>query len=189
MQTTPDLIAFVVLGIPSPGGSKSAFRHRHTNKIVVIDAGGAKTKRWRTAVASAAREAMDGCEFIAAPIGLIVEFRMPRPKNHYLTNGDLRRGAPWVPIVRPDLTKLLRSTEDALTGIVFHDDAAICEQNITRSYASDGHTGARISVFHVSCKNGTGKTQENFNDFVAETPSLREILALDKERKRIAVGK
>lgn len=184
MLNSTDLIAFVVLGIPSPGGSKSAFRHRHTGRQVVVDAGGAKTKRWRSAVAQAAREAMEGCAFIEPPMSLIIDFRMLRPQSHYLASGDLRRGAPWVPIVRPDSTKLLRSTEDAMTGIVYRDDAAIVEQHVTRSYASDGCTGARISVFHLACKNGNGKTQENFNDFIAETPTLREILAHDRARKR-----
>lgn len=186
---TADLISFVALGIPSPGGSKSAFRNPRTGRIVVVDAGGAKTKRWRSIVASAAREAMQGFEFIAPPIGLIIEFRMPRPKSHYTSSGELKRDAPWVPIVRPDLTKLLRSTEDAMTGIVWYDDAAIVEQVIHRAYALDEHSGARISVFTVKWKNGASKSKENFQEFIAETPSLSEIASLDKERRRSPVAR
>ena len=37
-------------------------------------------------------------------------------------------------VVKPDLSKLLRAVEDALTGIVYHDDAQIVEAHIGKYY-------------------------------------------------------
>ena len=140
------MVAFDVEGIPSPGGSKSAFRTK-SGRIVVVDAGGAKTKTWRRSVAAAGRIAMGSGAMLAAPIALYIDFRMPRPKAHYLSDGTtIRPGAPALPIVRPDATKLLRSTEDALTGIVWRDDAEIAELHISRGYVWEGSSGARITA-------------------------------------------
>ena len=183
-----EVVSFVALGIPSPGGSKSAFRNPRTGRIVVVDAGGKKTKVWRSIVAHSAREAMAGRELIAPPIALYIEFRMPRPKAHYTASGDLKQGAPWVPIVRPDATKLLRSTEDAMTGIVWLDDAHICEQVVHRVYSHDEHSGARISVFHVKHKNGETKTNTDWQEWSEGKPSLVEIKKLDESRRAPVVA-
>lgn len=176
------MINFVAMGLPSPAGSKNAFRNKYTGKIVVVDAGGKKTKDWRKVVANSARIAMKGHDFLVPPLGLIIEFRMPRPKSHYKASGEIKADAPFYPIVRPDITKLLRSTEDAMTGIVYHDDAHIAEQNIHRTYSSGDDTGARISVFTMTWRihaNTSAKMQE-WNE---GKQSLYDIEAHDKEKR------
>ena len=175
-----EMLNFVAFGLPSPGGSKSAFRNPRTGKIVVVDAGGKKTRTWRTVVAHAARAAMSGGELMQPPLALVIEFRMPRPKAHYKASGEIKQDAPWFPIVRPDLTKLLRSTEDAMTGIVWHDDSQIVEQNIHRTYSSDGGTGARISVLTISCRNVRVEKSSKMQEWCEGTPSFYEIDAHDK---------
>ena len=91
-----EMLNFVAFGLPSPGGSKSAFRNPRTGKIVVVDAGGKKTRTWRTVVAHAARAAMSGGELMQPPLALVIEFRMPRPKAHYESeaarSNRMRRG-------------------------------------------------------------------------------------------------
>lgn len=60
------MIRVTVPGIPAPGGSKKAFRHAATGKIIVMDTCN-RNKSWRDTVASFALEAMvgqrplDGC--------------------------------------------------------------------------------------------------------------------------------
>lgn len=59
-------------------------------------------------------------------------FAMARPKGHYRTGRNahlLRDGAPPYPAGTPDLSKLCRATEDALTdaGVVWADDAQVVE--------------------------------------------------------------
>lgn len=174
------ILNFVAFGLPSPGGSKNAFRNPHTGRIVVVDAGGKKTRTWRTVVAHAARTAMSGSELMKPPLALVIEFRMPRPKHHYKSNGEIKQDAPWFPIVRPDLTKLLRSTEDAMTGIVWHDDSQIVEQNIHRTYSSVEDTGARISVYTITSRSIANQTSAHMKDWQEGKQSFATIDSHDK---------
>ena len=179
MSNAPLLrVSFNVRGVPAPGGSKRAIRTR-SGKIVLIDAC-KRNKGWRTLVAVAAREALDGAGVLQPPLALFIEFRMPRPKSHYGSDGTVKAGAPWVPTVRPDATKLLRSTEDALTGIVWSDDAQIVEQYVSKAYSSDGATGARVTVFTVQSKNASDQSEAARQAFYAETPSFDESDEVDR---------
>lgn len=183
-MTKLEMINFVALGLPSPGGSKNAFFHKKTGRIVVVDAGGKKTKKWRDVVSIAAKAAMDGNAFLEPPISLIIEFRMPRPQHHFKPNGDIKSNVPWVPIVRPDITKLLRSTEDAMTGIVWKDDSHICEQIITRMYTLDADSGARVTVFSTQWKSNSISNTMKMSEFYEEKPGLKEISEMDEENLR-----
>lgn len=49
-------------------------------------------------------------------------------------------------VVNPDLSKLLRSTEDAMIGILYHDDSQIVQAKISKDYASDGIERVEIVV-------------------------------------------
>jgi len=177
-SSPPDRISFNVRGVPAPGGSKRAIRTR-SGKIVLIDAC-KRNKGWRTLVAVAAREALAGAGVLQPPLALYIEFRMPRPKSHLGKDGLVKPGAPWVPTVRPDATKLLRSTEDALTGIVWSDDAQIVEQYVSKTYALDGATGARVTVLTVRSKNASDQDEAARQAFFQDTPPFDESDALDR---------
>ena len=183
---SPETIHFVAFGLPSPGGSKNAFRNPHTGRIVVVDAGGKKTRTWRTVVAHAAKIAMAGGELMQPPLSLVIEFRMPRPKWHYKSNGLIKDDAPYFPIVRPDLTKLLRSTEDAMTGIVWHDDSQIVEQNIHRTYSSVEDTGARITVYSITSRSPAHQTSTRMQEWNEGRQSFASIDSHDKAKKALA---
>lgn len=135
-------IRFFTHGIPSPGGSKSAFCLKkggvYTGRAVVVDAGGKKTKEWRGEVSAAAMTAMKNADLVPFTGAIEVEllFRMPRPKYHFRSDGiTLRPGSPTGHIIRPDCTKLARSTEDALTGKCYADDAQIVKQTHEKVYS------------------------------------------------------
>lgn len=142
------MIDLWVPGEPSPGGSKRPFRNKHTGKIALVDAGGERTKNWRESVKVAAMQ--DG-RYLEGPIWLRVIFKMPRPKCHYRTGkhaGELKPSAPKHHTKAPDATKLLRSTEDALTGVVWRDDAQVVEQEVSKQWTT-GQPGARITIMEV----------------------------------------
>lgn len=135
-------IRFFISGIPSPGGSKSAFCLKkggvYTGRAVVVDAGGEKTKRWRQDVAAAAMEAMRLAD--SAPLTGAVEleliFQIPRPKSHFFSDGiRLRPGSPATHVTRPDLLKLARSTEDAMTGLCYLDDGQIEKETLEKFFS------------------------------------------------------
>lgn len=146
----PSSITFRVRGTPAPGGSKRAFPFRRKNGrlgvSVVDDAKG--NKSWRRLVAMEGIMAMAGKSLFLGPLIMEVTFIMPRPKAHFNTKGNLH---PWAaaayPMKKPDRTKLLRSTEDALTGIVWKDDTQVVGGPIHKRYrALDEKPGAIITV-------------------------------------------
>ena len=118
----------IVLGLTAPQGSKS-FKVMRTSKSTgrshaVMVESSAKVKPWREAVRYSALEAMKAAG-IAAPIdGAIVArmvFTLPKP-----VSSPKRRRV--YPCKTPDLSKILRATEDALTDIgAWRDDARVVE--------------------------------------------------------------
>lgn len=129
------MITFFVPGIPKPGGSKVPGFNRKTGKGFVRPACD-KVKGWMQTVAYFAYNEYKG-EILTGPIWLSMTFVMPRPKNHYGMGGNagiLKATAPYWHTSMPDRTKLLRSTEDALKGIVWKDDSQVCDGPIQKIY-------------------------------------------------------
>lgn len=124
-----------VYGRPAPQGSKKAFRHRATGKIITQEMS-KYVRPWRAEVQRAAQAALltryDQGRFpLAGPLAVDMIFTLARPKSHYRTGRNahlLRDSAPARPTGAPDLSKLARATEDALTEAgVWKDDAAVVE--------------------------------------------------------------
>lgn len=135
-------IRFFVPGKPAPGGSKTAFAIKkggvYTGRAIVIDAAGQANKDWRANVVKSASEAMKqrGEYPWTCAIELELIFRLPRPKGHFRSNGiALRPSAPKSPTIRPDVGKLARSTQDALTNVVYRDDAQIVKETHEKVYS------------------------------------------------------
>lgn len=139
-------LSFTVLGKPQPGGSKSAYAVRRggvpTGQVAVVDAN-KRAKSWQQEVKIAAARTMDDTfhwgrvEVLTAPLNVSMTFYQQRPKSHYGTgrNADkLKDSAPPFPTGRPDATKLARSTEDALTGVVYRDDAQVVDLDVHKRY-------------------------------------------------------
>ena len=120
-------ITITVHGLPAPQGSK-----RHVGNGVMIESS-KKVKPWRQDVKHAALdivEARGDWMILDGPLAVAMTFTFDRPKGHYRTGRNahlLRDAAPARPSGMPDLSKLARSTEDALTGVVWKDDARVVE--------------------------------------------------------------
>ena len=133
-------LSFTVEGIPAPQGSKRAFNHRHTGRVVMIESAGDRLKVWRQTVTLKARSvaAQQSWEPPAA-VTTSVQFYLPRPKSHYRTGrfaGQLKPSAPLFHVTKPDSDKLLRAINDALTDAgVIRDDATITNINVQKTYA------------------------------------------------------
>ncbi|HSW40821.1 MAG TPA: RusA family crossover junction endodeoxyribonuclease [Acidobacteriota bacterium] len=129
-------IRFWVPGIPRPGGSKKGFYIKKINRVVITE-DNKKSKDWRTSVAWAAAEAIRTP--LTGPLEVHFTFLLTRPKSHFGAKG-LKASAPKYPTVKPDTTKLIRSTEDAMKGIAWIDDAQIARQY-----------GEKIYTDHAGC--------------------------------------
>lgn len=158
-MTAPVVIR--VFGQPAPQGSKRAFAVRGkggipTGRIAVIESSHDRVKTWRAAVIDAITNLPEPPAWpLEGPLRLGIVFALPRPKNHYRTGKNatqLRDTAPRFPTGTPDLSKLLRSTEDALTDIaVWHDDAQVVayqrlEKVYTTHYPQLPVAGAMITI-------------------------------------------
>ena len=131
-----EVVKFWVEGNPAPGGSKKAFRSYRTGKIIVQDDCD-RNAAWRDTVAIEATRIMVGRKPMLGSLDALFIFYLPRPKGHFRTGKHaekLKSDAPTHPTVKPDTTKLIRATEDALTGIVWWDDAQIVDQRAVKCY-------------------------------------------------------
>lgn len=137
-------VSFVVHGLPKPAGSKRAFQHKTTGRIVVTDAN-KNSREWKNLVADAAVAARShsNVELLDGPLLLSLIFMLPRPKGHYGSK-RLRPSAPRFPTVKPDLLKLARAVEDALSGIVYRDDAQIVSESLQKAYGEPARVHVRI---------------------------------------------
>lgn len=131
-------IGIVVYGLPAPQGSK-----KHLGNGVMVESS-KKVKPWRQDVKYAALEVtgqFPNWHPLDGPLAASMTFTFARPKGHYRTGRNahlLRDAAPSRPAGMPDLSKILRSTEDALTGVVWKDDARVVEYvALGKFYAGD----------------------------------------------------
>ncbi len=77
-----------------------------------------------------------------APVAVAMVFLLARPKGHYGTgrNADtVRPSAPACPAGKPDLSKLVRAVEDALTvARLWRDDSQVVALNVAKVWAGGG---------------------------------------------------
>jgi Holliday junction resolvase RusA-like endonuclease len=149
-------VSFFAVGLPSPAGSKNAVpiykgkgSERHfTGRVAVFDAGGQRSKDFRQSVVQAAFTAMQkaGLKPFTAPLRTSFLFWMPRPANHHRANkrqNELRPDAPHWHTNTPDVLKMSRLVEDAMSGIVYVDDKLIAESRLQKIYVGGEEHGGR----------------------------------------------
>lgn len=138
-----DSASITVYGTPGPQGSKS-FKGFRKGKPILVESS-KKVKTWRQSVEQAALEYLKRNRKIFGPVILEVTFTMIRPQR-------IPKGRAPVPDRTPDLSKLVRSTEDALTiAGVWEDDGRVVE-TIARKVYPGGHPNALPmpgAVIHV----------------------------------------
>lgn len=120
------MIEIKVYGMPGPQGSKKFVGTRNGKGIMVESS--AKVKPWREAVKHAALDVRllmqrsgekETCA--TGPLAVSMVFTMPKPKSAPKTRKTYADR-------KPDLSKLIRSTEDALTDVgAWEDDARVVE--------------------------------------------------------------
>lgn len=138
-------VDFWVPGAPASQGSKRAFV-AGGKAVIVEDC--ARNRSWRLDVAAAAAAAMGPGPAFTGPVILSAQFHFPRPGAHFGSGrnaGCLRATAPRYPGRKPDLSKIVRALEDALTGIVYRDDAQIVMYDQIWKVYGD-HPGVQVSI-------------------------------------------
>lgn len=130
---TPTL-TFTVYGMPAPQGSKSPKGRDRMGRVILVESS-KKVKPWREAVKWAAFEAMlaRGIFPFDGPLWAAMVFTLPKPKSAPKTRETF-------PDRKPDLSKLVRSTEDALSDAgLWADDARVVEyRGLAKVYPNSG---------------------------------------------------
>jgi Holliday junction resolvase RusA-like endonuclease len=128
------VITLDVYGRPTPQGSKRVFNGR------IVEAQSANLKKWRAAIEEACQPYANQ-NIHLGPIRLEVDFFLERPKTVKVKDRPL-------PIVPPDLDKLLRGVGDGIgqSGVIWGDDSQIVEISARKFYADDRETGAIIRI-------------------------------------------
>jgi Holliday junction resolvase RusA-like endonuclease len=152
-------LEFIVFGNPAPKGSMRAAGNR------VIPSGSPENRAnlvsWESAVRAGARNVLmdigsTAIVFMGVPIRLTAVFRMPRLMSHFAKKGEnagrVLASAPKYPTSKPDMDKLLRTTLDAMTKLVFDDDARVAETLMRKVYAEPGKEGAWILIEQLEDK-------------------------------------
>ena len=113
----------VVYGIPAPQGSKRPIRNQYTGKIATVE-NSPNLAPWRQDVKFAAEAVLTEAgrpQPFQGAVAVRMVFTLARPAT------VKRNKRPW-PSVAPDLSKLLRAVEDALTAAgVWRDDCLVVE--------------------------------------------------------------
>lgn len=113
------VIEFTVTGTPAPQGSKS-FKGMVNGHAVMAESS-KKVKPWRMDVKAAAEAVREAHGILAGPLRVAMVFTLPKPKSAPKTRKT------W-PDRTPDVSKLARSTEDAISDAgLWEDDARVVE--------------------------------------------------------------
>jgi len=138
-----DAITIIVYGDPAPQGSK-----RHVGNGRMIESSKA-VKPWRDSVTWAGREEMGDRPPLDGPLMARIVFTLRKPAS-----APKKRHT--YPDRKPDLSKLLRSTEDALVtaGVIADDARIVAFTELAKCYPSEGVSalsapGAFITVWRM----------------------------------------
>jgi len=132
-------LEFWVSGRPAPQGSK---RHVGNGRMLEMSK---YVAGWRAAVKAEATRQAAGWVPLDEPCWLRVGFYLARPKAPKF---------PDRPGVTPDLSKLVRATEDALTGVAWSDDSRVVSTLAEKFWAGDLGPGAFIRVSTEELRKG-----------------------------------
>ena len=132
-------VRFDVIGRPAPQGSKNQFGAEASQFV----------KPWRVDVKYAAAKSVGPDWDTKRAVAVDITFNFLQPKSHYTTKCKPSCNWTQFPIGRNkgDIDKLCRSTLDALTGVLFDDDAQVVLLKANRQWSPIA--GAFISVYHL----------------------------------------
>jgi Holliday junction resolvase RusA-like endonuclease len=128
-----------IYGDPAPQGSKRVFNGR------IVEASGNKLKIWRKAIAAACQNLVsEEHSLLLGPVRVEVEFYLPRPASVTQKKRPL-------PIVPPDLDKLLRGLLDGIgqSEVIWGDDSQVVQIDAVKLYADETEPGATVTIYDL----------------------------------------
>jgi crossover junction endodeoxyribonuclease RusA len=127
------VLEFQVFGVAKPKGNMRAIQVKGMRYPIVTESN-RNVKSWQQLVAEGASHALhrlpldERSLLYASAVRLTVAFYLPRPKS-------LPKRRAVAHLTAPDWDKLARCVGDALSQVVYHDDAQVVEAVIGKFYA------------------------------------------------------
>lgn len=144
-------VSFVAFGQPAPQGSKSFKGMSKAGRAILVESSKA-VRPWRMDVKLAAIECRSRSGLLVpldGPLGCSMVFTLHKPVS------APKKRRTW-PDRQPDLSKLLRSTEDAITDAgLWRDDARVVEYaRLAKVYLGEDaealqSTGVRVTIWQI----------------------------------------
>lgn len=138
-------MTITVIGTPAPQGSKRFVGLAKSGRGIMIESSKA-VKPWREAVVWAVREALNSENGVFGPVEVRMTFTIKKPAS------APKRIRSW-PDKKPDCSKLVRSTEDALvTAGAIEDDARIVRLVASKVFPGEGVDALNVpgAVIHIT---------------------------------------
>lgn len=148
-----------IAGKAEPAGSKKAFALRGKGGKPILTKTGQPiinvvddnddSRDWKARVADAAAQQWGDRPLLTEPLWFRATFYRLRNQGDYGTGknaGTIKQSSPNWPATKPDVLKLTRAVEDALSGIVYADDAQIVSERIDKRYGDKPRVEIEIGV-------------------------------------------
>jgi len=132
-----------VKGVPQPKGSKRGVVHKATGRVLIFDQNAPKMRTWERAIQWVVQNEWKGPP-LEGPVRLWLVFVFPLPNS-----APKRRPPAWKD-KKPDIDKLFRLVGDALTGIVYRDDAQIASVIIDKRYGDEAGVGIAVETLEAA---------------------------------------
>lgn len=120
-----------------PGNPIALKRHRHVGKKCYDS-----QKKDKEVLQWHIKSLMKGLYAAHTALKLVIEYHMPIPKSYSKRKAEEALRGPHTK--KPDLSNLIKFTEDALNGIVWEDDSLISEIEARKFYSESPKTVFKI---------------------------------------------
>jgi len=85
-----------------------------------------------------------------APLTMCIHVFHPIPKGTSAKKQEIMKAGLIRPIVKPDITNIAKSIEDALNGLAYRDDSQIVESHIRKYYSDIPRVYVEITQINAS---------------------------------------
>jgi len=126
------MVTFKVDGTPVPKGRARYARRGNFISTYTPE----KTRTYETLIRDSAIEAMGSSEPLETPVSLYLYIRVPIPKSCTKKRLEAIDNGSEKPTKKPDASNILKSVEDGMNGVVYHDDSQIINIHVTKVYSS-----------------------------------------------------
>lgn len=97
---------------------------------------------WKAAI----KKGFKGKSIKADALAITLHLKMPRPKIHFNSRGELKTNAPRLHTKKPDVDNLAKAVLDALVDVkAFSDDSIVTQLIVTKEYANQ-EAGCLIDI-------------------------------------------